>query len=1020
MNQQQHILKSLLRSGFFLLLLLSMRARAQQFTFINYSTEQGLAQSQVSAMVQDKKGYLWFATFGGLSRFDGINFKNYTRKDGLIDNQLYSVFQSADGRMWIGAIGGYSLFDGVDFKAFRFPDEFSGYNVIAICEDKEGSIWFALEGGGVARRKGERLEFYGASQQLADPNVRVVFSDMAGDLWVGTRNGLFRFDFEKNAFVILSINGYTDYNVSCLTEDPNGKLWMGTYDEGVFHEEDNLEFVNYTNEEGLINNGVRTVFVDRDQQVWFGTKGGVSKFNGRTFKSFSIEQGLINNNIKFIGQDTEGNIWFGTDGKGIMKLAGEAFTTYTTSEGLSSDLVMAILEDGDKNMWFATYGEGVVRIANGQYKVFRDEDGLANNTVWSMARTNDGKIWFGTSGGLSVFDGNKFTSYYKEDGLLSNKVTSLYADRSGVLWIGNRDGLTRFSNNEFRSFSDNEGLVGGNIRGIFRDESGTFWLGSALGMYRMKGGEFKLFQHEDPSLDNTVYCITSAGKNSLWVGSKIGLYLFSGGIFSKVDLGESVNANNINFLIRDEDRLWVGTNNGIYELMAEEFMRTGKVEYRNYSRLEGVRGLESNMNAAYKDSKGSFWFGTDGGLVNYDPGKRKSTGNLFEPYIHIDDVRMYFDQVDWKKYANGIDPETGLGKDLVVPYNKNHFTFYFTGISHTNPLKVKYRFMLAGFDEEWSPVTDLRSITYSNLPYGQYTFRVIAGNGSDVWSSAPAEFSFVITPPFWLTWWFFVLVAVVAIGLVIGVYRWRISVIKQKTEREQLIYKSKLLSLEQQTLNASMNRHFIFNALNSIQYYINKQDKLEANRYLTSFAKLIRKNLDSSSTGNLVTLNEELERLELYLSLENMRFKNKFSYELYIDEDIDTEGVMIPPMLLQPYVENAIWHGILPKEQHGTIWIRIEPFEERSIRITITDDGIGITTSLKNKQNNGSDHVSRGIQINSGRLAVLKKLTNENLRIVGPYETSNEQGMVAGTCVELIIPGAGQLQADNFEESLQN
>lgn len=311
-------------------------------------------------------------------------------------------------------------------------------------------------------------------------------------------------------------------------------------------------------------------------------------------------------------------------------------------------------------------------------------------------------------------------------------------------------------------------------------------------------------------------------------------------------------------------------------------------------------------------------------------------------------------------------------------------------------------FKLEGFDQEWSPETNAPFITYSNLPHGKFTFMVKARNVDGPWSE-PAIFSFSITPPFWLTWWFYSLCIIGFLSVVLLIYQWRISVIRRNNEREKLIYQSRLLTLEQQTLNASMNRHFIFNALNSIQYYINKQDRLSANRYLTSFAKLIRKNLDSSSSGNLVSLTEELERLELYLTLENMRFQNKFTYEIIIDEDVDTEAVKIPPMLLQPYVENSIWHGILPMEKPGHIILKIYP-ENNHVAIRITDNGIGIATSLKSKAKDGNDHVSRGIEITSGRLEVLKKLTNENLQIKGPYDLAKNGSEIHGTEVILELP----------------
>jgi len=409
------------------------------------------------------------------------------------------------------------------------------------------------------------------------------------------------------------------------------------------------------------------------------------------------------------------------------------------------------------------------------------------------------------------------------------------------------------------------------------------------------------------------------------------------------------------------------------------------------------------LNSAFKDLDGKYWFGTDGGLVRFDPEKRNTGINEIEAFIHIESVKLFLEDVDWKKFTKEIDTENNIPKSLKVDYDENHFTFYFQGICHTNPNKVRYQFKLEGFDPDWSPITDANFATYSNLPPGTYTFMVKSRNDSGVWNQKSATFSFTITPPFWLTWWFFILCGFFILFSIIGFYKWRIASINRKNKTQQLEYQSRLLALESQSLNASMNRHFIFNALNSIQYYINKQDRFEANKYLTSFAKLIRKNLDSSVSGNQVSLTEELERLELYLSLELMRFKDKFEYSIEIDESVDSDSMKIPPMLLQPYVENSIWHGILPMEHPGKIRIQVK-MEGRNLKISIIDDGIGITTSLQNKEKSSHGHVSRGIQINSGRLALLKQMTNENMSIEGPLETFDDEGNVTGTVVNLTIP----------------
>ena len=223
----------------------------------------------------------------------------------------------------------------------------------------------------------------------------------------------------------------------------------------------------------------------------------------------------------------------------------------------------------------------------------------------------------------------------------------------------------------------------------------------------------------------------------------------------------------------------------------------------------------------------------------------------------------------------------------------------------------------------------------------------------------------------------------------------------RKIQTERLEDKSKMLALEQQSLNASMNRHFIFNALNSIQYYINRQDKLAANMYLSRFAKLIRKNLDSSQS-ELTSLGEELERLELYLELEHMRFKDKFDYKINIDPGLDADVIKVPAMILQPYVENSIWHGILPMDREGRIKIDVTTSNGAYV-LAIEDNGIGIDASIKNKSNNGSAYMSKGMRINQGRIELLRKLTERNIEVRGPYQLENDDGISKGTRVEIVM-----------------
>jgi LytS/YehU family sensor histidine kinase len=308
--------------------------------------------------------------------------------------------------------------------------------------------------------------------------------------------------------------------------------------------------------------------------------------------------------------------------------------------------------------------------------------------------------------------------------------------------------------------------------------------------------------------------------------------------------------------------------------------------------------------------------------------------------------------------------------------------------------------MLEGFDEEWQAVTEANFITYSNLPYNTFRFKVRAVSRFGV-IGEPVVFDFTVRPPFWFTWWFILLEVLFGAALVLGIWYVRRRVVRARFERERLEMRSRMLTLEQQSLNSSMNRHFIFNALNSIQYYINRQDRLAANKYLSDFARLIRKNLDSSQE-TLTPLRDEMERLELYLKLEHMRFKDKFEYSISIDPDIPQDLIKVPAMLLQPFLENSIWHGLLPKKEAG--WVKVNlSRRDNSLHMIIEDNGVGIENSLKSKTGTDS-HISKGMEITQSRIDLIQKMSGEKVQLIGPKQVNSEGGEVMGTKVEIIIP----------------
>ncbi len=979
--------------------LLFSAARAQHYNFINYSTESGLAQSQVRSIVQDRNGYLWLGTLAGLSKYDGKKFINYSIQNGLIDNQVISLAVDRTRGLWIGTMGGLNYFDGEKFRSYLFKEDMAENLVNGIAQDANGHLWLATDGAGVCLFNGSGFRYFTEEDGLSDNSVRTVCIDNKGLVWFGTRNGICMYDGKQFKTLDTSVN--QPHNVSHIFVDHHKKMWFSTFGEGVYHY-DGKKFKNYRESDGLINDWIRYAIEDSDGNIWFASKFGLSKFDGRNFMRFSEAEGLPVDNTNVIYEDKERNIWIGSDGKGLCKFLGETFTYLTTKDNLSSNIVLSILEDKERHLYFSTFGKGITKKEGNHTQVYSTDEGLNNNTIWASLKDRDNNLWFCTSDGVSRFDGHRFTNYGIDNGLGARIVYSVCQDHLGQLWFGTTKGVSVFDGVHFKNYENGIDNIGKDVKNIVEDKNHNLWFATKTGLYKFENQKFSKYTTADGLCNNTLLSLVVDNNNNLWIGSRAGINFYDGKTFSKILIDDLFNSNDICFLVMDgKQSLWIGTNSGVFVLDAGEYTRSKKIKFRHYTIFDGLPGMECCQNAAFRDHLGHIWMGTTEGVIKYDPNIKNYHADNFEPITHISGVRLFLKDTNWTQVAGAIDPGTLLPKDLKVNHATSHFTFDYIGIKLSNPTSVRYKYFLEGFDEAWSSATDATFATYSNLPTGKYSFKVIAGDLTGNWNKVPAVFSFEILPPFWTRWWFVLFCLMVVLFVLWAAYKIRVNEIRKKHENQQLVYKSKLMLLEHQSLNSSMNRHFIFNALNSIQYYMDKEDKLSAHKYLSRFAKLIRMNLDSSMS-NLVPASEEIERLDLYLQIELMRFEEKFDYSITVSDEVDVESIEIPPMLLQPYAENSILHGILPAEKRGRIDIRIDQNEQGHIIFSIEDNGIGLEES-KARKSKKSPHVSRGTSITAQRIQLLGATNNINISINGPFEVKNGKNEVLGTRVELII-----------------
>lgn len=975
--------------------LLSYRPAAQQHAFMQITPRDGLAQSQVRCMAQDGAGYLWLGTLGGASRFDGHSFVNYSLQQGLPDAHVSAMVAGADGTMWLAAGQELLMVQGGRVRSMG-PQVPQGGRILTLALQADGSIILGTDHGTVVRHHEGRSEALPgiAPEELGAVRALLPLND--GSLWVGAEEALLL--CKDGSCHVVEEGGMAPASISGLARDGNGRVWVSTFGEGAYSVDPGGGITNYDEEQGLLQANVRCVLVDDRDRVWLGSKFGLNMVEDGRMRSFTIYQGLPSDNIWSAFQDREGNLWFGTDGSGALRYAGDAFVTFTVTDGLCSDLVMTMVADADGDIWLGTYGNGVCR-ADGMAMI-TTVDGLPNNTVWSSLRDRRGRLWFGTSDGLAVVERGQVLPLPPAAALRGHRVLALHEDPKGNIWCGTRDGLAKVSPDGALTQHVEPG-PGRSVRSIRSAADGTLWMGTEQGVVVMRDGGFRSFPTMAGSSPVPVLCLLFDATGRLWAGTTNGLAWLDGDVMQHVGLGPDLGSNYIDLLLLDKmGRVWAGTNNGLFSFDPGSLVREPDA-FEHIGTNEGLRSLECNLNAAHMDARGRLFFGTAAGLVLHDPAKLHRQAGTMPPVIHITGLRSFLKETDWSPYSEGLDARTQLPVGLNLPHGRHHLTFDYAGISLAAPGRVRYRYRLLGMDEDWLPLTTDRSATYSNLPPGDHVFEVMAMGSGGAWSE-PARFRFGIEPPFWSRPWFFLLCALAAAAMVWLVMRYRERIRARRERTRQLMLRSRMLQLEQQALNANMNRHFVFNALNSIQSYINRQDRATANKYLSSFARLIRKNLDASQ-NDTTTLAEELQRLELYLVLEHMRFKDRFRYEFKVGTEVHVDRVRLPAMMLQPYVENAIWHGILPMERQGCVSVEVSLLDPGYVRVRIVDDGVGVEQSMSRKERD-ADHISRGIEITKGRADVLRKLDLADIRIEGPRQLHGAEGASVGTEVLIDLP----------------
>ena len=758
---------------------------AQTYNFEYYNVEEGLSQSRVNSIIQDNRGHLWIGTQGGgVCKFDGSNFTQYSEKDGISGNIVTGLTEDKKGNIWITSTwGGVTKYNGRNFFVFSKNDGLlneNGNNVVFT--DKTGKVWIGSGEGIVTYENGTFKKLTKENNKLNGNIINCINQDNKGNIWIGTNEGItiitkkesifisqndgllsnkitaIEEDYDGNVFIgsdkglskLLagSIDNKKEFefnhstiggvivSVTDIIKDKEKNIWIATYENGAYVLNANKKIRHITKKNGLVTNSLTTLFLDRSGNLWIGTNGaGLIKYGNKAFTYFNKISGLNSPSIFSITEDDQDNIWITTNDDGIFKYNGSTSTQYTIKNGLRSNTVRASIFDKKGNLWFATTN-GLTRLKNGVFKTFTTNDGLPSNDTRSLLLDSEDNLWIGTYGkGLSKYDYSSFTNFTTEDGLSHNYIHVLFQDSENNIWIGTGNGVSKYRNGKFTSYAGANGFCNSYIGSIAEDKFAHIWFGTDRCAVRYDGLDFKPITVKDGLSSGVIY---------LMHGDKKG-------------------------------NLWIGTNNGIDKVSFDSYGQINRI--KNYKSKQGFKGVECNSRAIFEDKKHNLWIGTVKGLVKYTPSQDKT--NVFEPNIHINNIKLFFEDINWLNYSKELIKWNNLPENLILAYDENHLTFEFSAVNLTFPEDIQYRFKLTPFDDHWFGSTNQTFATYSNLPPGEYTFNVRARNEDGVWNQQPASYNFTITSPWFKKWWVILLFTLVIFYII-----FKISSFKEQQQRK--------------------------------------------------------------------------------------------------------------------------------------------------------------------------------------------------------------------------------------------
>ncbi|TSA35130.1 MAG: hypothetical protein D4R64_10355 [Porphyromonadaceae bacterium] len=972
---------------------------AQDLNYTHYTVESGLLlpSNEVYGILFDKNKVLWATTDRGVWRYDGYSPRQFTVADGLKENANFRIFSDTLGRIWVSSINNYLYQiagDSVQMhpmsESIHKMGSSSGF-IQQITENTDSSIYLSFNRPGLIRFKYGELPYKINSHRINHENASVGIHYKPDEYY---------WDMIKipdtNQHLKTTVTAQKDWiYLTCGLLDPKNNYrkdlspigeneFLFSYSNKVFHIKDGK-----LKGEHAFSNDIIALYTDKKGNFWIGLeKEGVLRYLKRDLKSVP-QRYLQGESVSGIAEDHEGNYWFATTTNGVFQantLDISVFQNVTTN--VKDNIITAMTSDGE-NVYLGTQTGLLLKgteLLNQNYFFhpinIPDVDGPIRKLFFTPEKHlivyNNHLMEIDT---LGQFRGIRKIEAYPYDYIRQQNGEWLASFTSEIDVIKNNRIIRRWDKETIKKqYPTDSSLVPGlnRVRTLFLDSGGRLWTGSQKsGLFTYQDSIIFHWEKKDSLFGKRIHDIVQAGEN-IWVSiADYGLAVIRpDSSFFRITQKDGLSSDIIDVMFAENDSVvWAGTNNGLNRIT----LKHGSKKPDSIAYYTMREGLPSNRIFQIIKHKNNIWISTTHGAIRLNPEFTKPLD--IPPKL-----------VPGPLLVNGKSRE--LTDSIVLGRYDKNLVFKYKAITYRKPSTLRYRYRLIGIDNEYIITNNLES-QYPDLTYGNYTFCINASYNDTFDPATEKKFSIQIQRNWYETHLARVLSGLLLLGLIFIVFR---LILKETKKRE--LEKRQLLHAEKRSLLSQMNPHFIFNSLNSIQHFIIQNDQFQANNYLTNFSGLIRRILENSKK-NLIPLNEEISTLTLYLSMEKLRFENEFEYQIIKDNRIDYCETMIPPMLLQPFVENAIWHGLMPLKTKGSLIISFT-FNDDFFQCRIEDNGIGREKASKIKGKK-EPHVSTGIQNVQERIELLNKMNKKKIHLT-ITDLRRANGTPSGTLVEIVLP----------------